>query len=292
YVIISHRWLPGGSEIVFSDMPQLAESYCLSGSLQAPPGKEESLRKLHGACETVKGLAGQNVNYVWLDTICIDKSSSSEVSESLNSMYMWYTKAERCLAYMSDYQVGSPTSFINSEWFDRGWTMQELVAPSKLEFYDANWRRFGDRSLFTRELAQKTGMRSGILSGQITATHIYHASISHRMSWAARRTMTRKEDIAYCSMGVFDVNMPVLYGEGMDSAFRRLQEEIIKYSIDHSIFAWTIKEDTCDDSASLHSRDYGLLAPSPQCFAETGHFARGHGSEPYVLTNKGLEISL
>lgn len=292
YVIVSHRWLPGGTEIIFPDMPSLTATHRTSGALQAPPGKEESLDKLRGACETVRAdrqLAARGVHHIWLDTVCIDKSSSAELSESINSMYAWYRDAERCLTYMPDYRPGSgsPAPFTGSVWFERGWTLQELVAPGRVDFYDADWRRFGDRASLSGELEQRTGVQRALLQPQgTTETLMRQASVAHRMSWAARRKVFKEEDIAYCLMGIFGVNMPVLYGEGMEGAFRRLQEEIIKFSDDHSIFAWTTDAEHASDDGC------GLLAPSPKCFAETGTFAPGEGSGPYVLTNKGLEISL
>lgn len=299
YVIVSHRWLPGGSEIIFADMPGLTAAHRASGAPRAPPGKERSLDKLRGACETVRAdreLAARSVHHVWLDTVCIDKSSSAELSESLNSMYAWYRDAERCLTYLSDYHrppgaARSPgdddDAFTGSVWFERGWTLQELVAPSRVDFYDAEWRRFGDRASLAGALERRTGVQRALLQPRgATETLMRQAGVAHRMSWAARRQTFSKEDMAYCLMGIFGVNMAVLYGEGMEGAFRRLQEEIIKFSDDHSIFAWTTDDEQASDDG------HGLLAPSPKCFAETGSFARGEGSGPYVLTNKGLEISL
>jgi hypothetical protein len=197
-----------------------------------------------------------------VDTCCIDKRSSSELSEAINSMYQWYQNAVYCYAYLADVSIPSPPyetvpryALLRSEWFSRGWTLQELIAPMNLRFYSARWDDLGLRQKYATSISRNTGIDERILRGQIPVDSV---NIAQRMRWASSRKTTRVEDKAYCLMGIFDVNMPLLYGEGIRS-FTRLQEEIIRRSPDHSIFTWI------DRSASRASFR-GLLARSPAEF--------------------------
>ncbi|KAL2681119.1 hypothetical protein Neosp_008723 [[Neocosmospora] mangrovei] len=205
------------------------------------------------------------LDFVWIDTCCIDKTSSAELSEAINSMMSWYEKSERCYAYLADVQSGVSedelqASFANSSWFTRGWTLQELLAPAYLVFYSSDWSMIGTRNDWADRVSRITRIDRRFLSDlQITVddyigfltspnthkiqiprlkTRLMEASVAERMSWASRRETTRVEDKAYCLMGIFDVNMPLLYGEG-DKAFFRLQQEIMKTSDDQSILAWS-----------------------------------------------------
>lgn len=159
--------------------------------------------------------------------------------------------------------------------------LQELLAPrSHVTFLDRNWIYLGSRESLEEELTRRTGIGSGYLR----SPH-HTASISERMSWMAGRKTTVPEDTAYCLLGLFDVNMPLLYGEGKERAFLRLQEEIMKYSDDHTLFLWKNE----DQYGS------GLLAHSPDCFRSTGHYRRFPDPEngrPYQMTNKGIAIDL
>ncbi|KAK1493991.1 HET domain-containing protein [Colletotrichum tamarilloi] len=204
YVILSHTW--GNDEVTFQDLDRPDHT------------KKRGYTKIDGIC----CLAARNgFKWVWVDTCCIDKTSSAELSEAINSMYKWYKDSSTCCAYLEDVQQGDdPSSFdrqlCNSRWFTRGWTLQELLAPETVEFFDA-------------ANEESPAIRS--------------AKIAMRMSWAARRQTTRVEDIAYSLLGIFDVNMPLLYGEG-EKAFERLQIEIMKQSSDDSILAWARKGET------------------------------------------------
>lgn len=194
--------------------------------------------KVKNFCE----LAGsEGYTFVWIDTCCIDKTSSTELSEAINSMYHWYQSAMLCYAYLEDVdETKREAGFLDVAlqrpfWFTRGWTLQELIAPSHVVFLSADWTTLGTKISLCRDLSSVTGINVEILlKPQLLLT----TSIARRMSWAADRKTTRSEDIAYCLMGIFDVNMPLLYGEGCSKAFIRLQEEIIKNSEDQSLFAW------------------------------------------------------
>jgi hypothetical protein len=177
--------------------------------------------------------------WVWVDSCCIDKRSSSELTEAINSVYTWYKKATVCYAYMRDFKIAEKRKrdelhgFQQNEWFTRGWTLQELLAPSRVAFYDKDWKIVGTKTSLVTQTRQASGIPEPFLTGQ---RHPREASVAMRMSWICRRTTTRPEDIAYCILGLFKVNMPLLYGEG-EKAFMRLQQEITKASDDESIFA-------------------------------------------------------
>ena len=218
YAILSHTW--GDHELLFRDFIEDAHR------------QKIVWKKVLDCCETV---AGDGWQWVWIDTCCIDKSSSAELSEAINSMFQWYLDAEICYAYLADVNIKSPrkthAKFRKSRWFTRGWTLQELLAPRYMTFLDSHWQALGSRSLLMAEISRA----SGIPQHQISSYR--DGSVAQKMSWAARRTTTRLEDQAYCLLGLFDINMPLLYGEG-PKAFARLQGEILKISNDETIFAW------------------------------------------------------
>ncbi|KAI0129760.1 heterokaryon incompatibility protein-domain-containing protein, partial [Xylariales sp. AK1849] len=227
YAILSHTW--GEEEVTFNDLSQIEQASWKKGF-----SKMEQV-----ACVAKK----QGLDYFWVDTCCIDKSSSAELSEAINSMFAWYRDAAVCYAYLSDLHVGSSlddislsTSLASCRWFTRGWTLQELLAPSKLEFYDSCWNCLGgrDTAAILRSISEITSIDEDILRDN---RRMRQVSVGRKMSWAAKRTTTRVEDMAYCLLGIFDINMPLLYGEGR-KAFLRLQEEIIRGTTDTSILAW------------------------------------------------------
>jgi hypothetical protein len=182
-------------------------------------------------------------------------------------------------------------------------TLQELIAPDYVQFYDKDWIYHGSRTEVARELAQVTYIDLRLLnssrdenlarnSGRVKAREILgDYSIANRMSWAAKRETTRPEDIAYCLFGMFDVHLPPLYGEGADKAFLRLQEEIIKTSTDLSILAWSSK-----NLPQSPGPMYRVLAPSPAWFSNRTNICvedpRSNGVEPFRVTNKGLRVKL
>jgi len=271
YAILSHCWET--EEVLFQDLDP-------SHGITARGLAKKGWSKIAGCCQ--QGLR-DGFDYVWIDSCCIDKSSSADLSEAINSMFKWYQKAETCYAYLSDVSNVSPgdaspsfaRDFVQCKWFTRGWTLQELLAPRVLVFYDCRWEVLGDRS----ELADLVVKASGIENVE----SFEEASIAQKFSWAAKRNTTRLEDRAYSLMGLFGINMPPLYGEG-ENAFLRLQLEIIKISDDESIFAWT------DD----RKRSSGLLARSPDAFLRSGRIVPMEDDEldrsSFVMTNKGLRF--
>ncbi|KAK4153986.1 hypothetical protein C8A00DRAFT_33239 [Chaetomidium leptoderma] len=151
-------------------------------------------------------------------------------------MFRWYGDAELCYAFLSDVNPEeSPHSwsstFRQSRWFTRGWTLQELIAPGVVYFYGAGWKQIGSRDKLLDLIVEITQ----ISANYFTTGDLSQFSAAQKMSWAANRNTTRPEDEAYCLLGLFDINMPLLYGEGK-RAFLRLQEEILRQSDDDSLF--------------------------------------------------------
>ncbi|KAI0556215.1 HET-domain-containing protein [Xylaria curta] len=275
YAILSHVWEE--EEVVFEDIIEGSEHN----------GSKTSRNKVYKACERA---ARDELQYIWIDTCCIDKRSSAELSEAINSMFEWYHEAVACYAYLNDAPDDLSTKegsakFSRSKWFRRGWTLQELLAPKDVEFFSGNWTPIGKKKTLSDLIAKITGIDREILLGDMP---LNSASIARRMSWAAKREVTRPEDTAYSLMGIFSVNMPMLYGEGAEKAFLRLQEEIMRESDDQSLFAWI------DQSSSPDAR-FGLLAPSTSNFLYSNSIIPYEDFEPrspYTMTNRGLRIEL
>ena len=276
YAILSHRW--SGDEVSYSDFVACQKK------------DTAGYVKIIEACD----LAADYYDYdwIWIDTCCINKDSSTEVSEAINSMYQWYRSAELCLAYLRDVsskpeESTGPTyeAFLleirNSEWFTRGWTLQELLAPPEVVFVSNQWQPIGTRNGYATLISDITNINYHAILHQ---TSLEKWSIASRMSWASRRHTSRVEDEAYCLLGLFGINMPLLYGEGR-RAFRRLQEEIVRTEDDESVFAWHI-------DGPLHSEN--IFAPSTSSFAHCGNISKALYDErqPYSMTNRGLQIDV
>jgi len=211
-------------------------------------------------------------------------------------MYKWYQNSSVCYAYLSDVPTsGSPRGlnldlFSRSRWFTRGWTLQELIAPKTVNFFAWDWSLLGTRQTLARELEVITRISWEVLvdGRDMSSAALARTCIAQRMLWASGRQTTRDEDMAYCPMGLFQVHMPVIYGEGLSSAFKRLQLEIIKTSPDQSIFAW-----------SAPRNNSGLLAESPADFAQSSSIIQGTEGPhwwatyvPFSMTNFGISINL
>lgn len=246
-------------------------------------------------------LATRRPTHIWVDTCCIDKSSSSELSEAINSMFAWYQQAAFCVAFLEDYDHpgGEADSkvkldedaFKHCRWFTRGWTLQELLAPGVLYFVDKNWVFLGAKPGLKDQVSAASDIDAKFLVDGVWRK----ANIAKRLSWAAKRETTRPEDLAYCLLGVFGVHMPLLYGEGGHSAFIRLQEEITKEFDDHSIFAWgrrnQARNGPWNESPNVH---LGAFASHPSQFLGLADLKTypGDEEEPYTVTNKGIRIRL
>ncbi|KAH9203299.1 vegetative incompatibility protein HET-E-1 [Leptodontidium sp. 2 PMI_412] len=215
YAILSHRWEAG--EVTFKDLTD--------GTSEGKAGYS----KIQFCGEQARR---DKLEYFWVDTCCIDKSSSAELSEAINSMFRWYQEAARCYVYLSDVSIRKrkasectwESAFRASKWFTRGWTLQELLAPRSVEFFSWEGSRLGNKTTLEQQIHEITGIPT-------TALREYplpQFDVDERFSWAKSRQTTRGEDKAYSLFGIFDVQMPLLYGEGEVKAFQRLREAIDK----------------------------------------------------------------
>ncbi|KAH6855717.1 HET and ankyrin domain protein [Chaetomium sp. MPI-CAGE-AT-0009] len=264
YAILSHRWT--SNEITFQDLHDPHVRH------------KEGYSKISNSCR----IAAENgLDYLWIDTCCIDKTNSTELSTAINSMYQWYRDSVVCFAYLSDVPE---VDFARSLWFTRGWTLQELLAPSTVIFFRSDWSVIGLKSSpdIRRAISETTGIPTKILRGGDLSL----ASNAQKMSWAANRVTTVTEDLAYCLMGIFGINMPMLYGEG-DKAFLRLQEEILRTTDDLSLFVW--KED-----GDGPERSSGLLAAHPRSFRHSGGIKRSDpfAAQSVTVDNLGIHLKV
>ncbi|QIW97943.1 hypothetical protein AMS68_003461 [Peltaster fructicola] len=266
YVILSHRWSSPAQEVTYHDM--------LTGAKQSTTGYV----KVQQLCLHAQQ---RQIEYCWIDTCCIDKNSSAELTEAINSMFRWYSRASVCFAYLADIPG---KHFMESDWFTRGWTLQELLAPKDVIFVDNAWRELGTRFNLSRATSTVTGIDQALLRGR---TRLEDYSAAQKLAWASKRRTSRKEDEAYCLLGLFDVNMPLLYGEG-PRAFRRLQQEILASGEDTSIFAWS----DSDISDCQYYKCASLLAHSPKSFSQSHNIRRGFATQRilFELTNRGMMI--
>ena len=216
YAIISHTWGADDEEVTFKDL--------IDGTGKTKAG----YRKIHFCGMQA---ANDSLQFFWVDTCCIDKSSSTELSEAINSMFRWYHDAAKCYVYLSDVSVGGSDlfsqqtwkpAFQHSRWFTRGWTLQELLAPTCVDFFSVEGERLGDKISLVQEIHGITGIPIQALQGR----PLSEFSVDERMSWAEKRETRREEDAAYSLLGIFNTHMPLIYGEGQKKAFIRLQKEI------------------------------------------------------------------
>ncbi|KAI0439503.1 heterokaryon incompatibility protein-domain-containing protein [Xylaria telfairii] len=272
YAILSHTW--GEEECTLRDM--------------SIPGVKlrKGYVKIKFCCEQA---VRDGLSWAWVDTCCIDQTSTAELSEAINSMFRWYTNAKVCYAYLAD--VVDRGGFASSRWFSRGWTLQELIAPKVIRFYSYDWTLLGSKSELEDLLQKITSIDAFVLS---TGT-FSQVCVAKRMSWAAKRDTTRVEDQAYSLMGIFGVNMPLIYGEGK-KAFLRLQQEIMRVSDDQSLFAWGAPPVFPDMHVFLTARIplmHGLFADSPASFA-TNHdileVDNQDDSPPPVIHGNGVRV--
>lgn len=273
YAILSHRWIDK-QEVTFHEFT--------SQSHQAKAGWE----KINFCCEEA---LVHKLEWVWVDTCCIDKTSSAELSEAINSMFKWYESAAICIVYLNDVYKGRPSDLRRSLWFQRAWTLQELIAPSIVRFYNSFYRFIGTKTKLLGILSLITTIPEAVLKNP-EKTH--GISIAHRMSWAATRKATRIEDAAYSLFGLFEVNLPLLYGEG-NRAFTRLQQEIIRQSNDQSIFFWNSPGHGFCPLFATAPADFLYLTSSleaRQHMLENLHRTPTLQARPFALTNIGLHI--
>ncbi|KAK1751051.1 heterokaryon incompatibility protein-domain-containing protein [Echria macrotheca] len=309
YAILSHVWTD--EECSFE------EFQALDGTKSAATTSKKGYKKIEACCKLA---SSQGFTWVWIDTCCIDKKSSAELSESINSMFAWYKASTVCFAYLEDVESTSSTcipperwwwmadthsdglEYRASRWYTRGWTLQELLAPTNVDFYNRSWTKIGSKWRLRQEISAITG----IGEEHLAYFNRGRSSIAQKMSWASRRRTTRVEDEAYSLLGIFGVFMPLLYGEGRN-AFRRLQEELIRTSNDQTIFAWSgyVPSDFCGmialttscfrHSGSIVSCSWPVTLPptvTPSSPPDVAEHPPRVSSGAYSMTNAGLVIEL
>lgn len=298
YANLSHCWAK--DEVTYQDF--------LSGAKRNGDGWQKIL-------ECCKIASRNHLDWAWVDTCCIDKSKDAELSEAIRSMYRWYKQAEVCYAFLLDYccaeeycsdlrfslsetksiPEGAVTKLADSRWFTRGWTLQELLAPERVLFFDCTGAEFGSKTDLAETLSTITRIEVAYLRGEKSITA---ASVSCRMSWASERETTREEDIAYCLLGLFETSMDMQYGEGV-GAVQRLQEKIIENIDDHTLFAWRRseikipriqKKSTPSQQNKLAERS-SILARSPIEFSEGAFFVRlDNELRPCQIQSIGIQV--
>lgn len=255
YVMLSHVW--GEDEPLYGDVT------LTSNILEIESPSSPGTHKLQTFCRIAKQ---RGFRWCWSDTCCIDKSSSAELQESINSMFTWYRNSALTIAFLLDVLESTPEALKRSRWFTRGWTLQELLAPTAIEFYKGDWTPFlvpstGDATPLNYKLVPEfIQCLENIVS--IDKSYLVHFSpglddVREKLGWMAARRTTKVEDMAYCLLGILDLRLPILYGEG-ERAFIRLQDEIMKNTDDTGIFDWVGKP------SGLNS----YLAQSPSCFRQ------------------------
>ncbi|EME40495.1 hypothetical protein DOTSEDRAFT_116548, partial [Dothistroma septosporum NZE10] len=225
YAILSHTWMADEEEITFGDLKVQDNLTIKAGWIKIESARRQARE--------------DGIDYVWIDTCCIDKNSSAELAEAINSMYRWYRNALVCYVFLMDLpqedaQMDTVSALSLCRWFTRGWTLQEMVASKHVRFYGATWHFAGTLFDLAEPISRVTGIDVDALQ-QLRPISSY--SLAQRMCWASRRNTTRIEDRAYSLLEIFDVSMAVIYGEG-ERAFQRLQEELLRLYSDQTLFAW------------------------------------------------------
>jgi hypothetical protein len=222
YAILSHTW--DGQEVAYKDLRNYKDIEGVDA-------------RLRGGYQKIFFCAAQakrdGLDYFWVDTCCIDKANNTELSEAINSMFRWYQNAEKCYVYLSDVKYSTligveessrrwKPAFRQSRWFTRGWTLQELLAPSLVAFYSKEEELLGSKQSLKDTIHEITGIPSDALLGE----QVSEFSVAERFSWAEKRQTTREEDGAYCLFGMFGCHLPLIYSEGKEKALNQLKREI------------------------------------------------------------------
>jgi hypothetical protein len=263
YAILSHTWEQ--DEVNLQDFIRASKS----------TRRKKGYKKIMSTCKLAREAPGEGLKWAWVDTCCIDKTSSAELSEAINSMFQWYHNARVCYVWLWDLAAAKgkeePGKVDGAElakcrWFKRGWTLQELIAPRAIFFYDSEWKVRGNKGSLRGLLRDVTGIDEQVLRD---SNHLANISIATRMFWASKRETSRIEDRAYSLLGILDVNMPLLYGERHRS-FHRLQQEIIKQNTDLTILGWghrLVSPQTVEPLDEIEDYPLRFVASSPSDFA-------------------------
>ena len=322
YAILSHTW--GAEEVTYQHL------------IAGTGPQRQGWKKLKSACALA---AKDDWSLLWMDTCCIDKTDSVDLSEAINSMYRWYQSSSICYAYLEDVELvdGVPISSVAlgekesskafqkmrfrsefkrmygvsmvkdsfmyqsarrpvqgilSRWFTRGWTLQELIAPRFLLFLDRSWRDIGGRACWAAEIEAMTAIDRRYFSGERSIHDRHKCPAATKFAWASLRNTSRPEDRIYCLLGILNVNMPLLYGEGTQNAFHRIQRKIIKHSDDESILAWQLPNfwasPTWDNILAPELEFFQWLTQDATYELELHRFDADRPE--FAMTNKGLKV--
>jgi hypothetical protein len=251
YAVLSHRWGSNEDEVKFEDIQDGKRMF----DDRSKPGYD----KLRFSYDQVMR---SGLRYFWIDTCCIKKTDSSELARSLNSMFYWYQRAAICYVYLSDVSIDDTTAapgafkwayaLAKSKWFTRGWTLQELLAPSSVAFFTKEGHLIGNKKdeMLARVIANVAGVPTPALRG----VPLSRFSIETRRTWAARRTTTVPEDTAYCLMGIFDVQIPMLYADGE----YHKRQKVALAELDRAIMNATV--DTTEDILCIGGASWSDLS--------------------------------
>ncbi|KAI1420869.1 heterokaryon incompatibility protein-domain-containing protein [Xylaria sp. FL1777] len=308
YAILSHtwgwqdentsKWAHKVDEVTYNDHHSFSNPFHES----LHPDKQRAYQKIYHTCRRALDLG---CDYVWIDSCCIDKSNSAELTESINSMFRWYSEAAVCLVYLVDSSNAAVESSNGTldprrslytkdhepcRWFSRCWTLQELLASPRLEFYDGEWNLIGtmqderssDLNDFGNEISKITTVDAAAL---LCRAPLWEYSVEAKMSWASSRKSGRPEDMAYSLLGIFGIHMPLIYGEGAKAAFERLQLEISKSTPDLSLFAWHTGK------PGMEGQFCSILADSPSQFRYHRRICRSIPESHHNMTNKGIQMT-
>jgi NACHT domain/Heterokaryon incompatibility protein (HET) len=280
YAILSHTWGADAEEVTFEDLTK--------GTGKDKPGYE----KIRFCGEQAKQ---DDLEYFWVDTCCINKADFIELSEAINSMFCWYRNAARCYVYLSDVsssvfdtkEESNPrpweSDFQKSRWFTRGWTLQELLAPSSVEFFSQERKRLGDKESLKQQIHKITGIPESALQGAVLSQF----SVDERFSWAKYRETKFEEDKAYSLLGTFEIYMPLIYGEGEENAFKRLRT-LIQRVKDQEYIQHLRLTDPRDDKKRIEETKGGLLEDSYHWILENSDFQQWrHDQQSRLLWIKG-----
>ncbi|KAJ4367429.1 hypothetical protein N0V83_007011 [Neocucurbitaria cava] len=247
YAILSHTWGPDNEENTFEELEQ--------GTGKVKAGYQKLV-----FCS--KQAMSDGLQFFWVDTCCIDKRSSSELQEAITSMFQWYRRAAKCYVYLSDVSTtgfpGTNQLIEKSRWFTRGWTLQELLAPTSVEFFSVEGELLGSKCSLVQEIVKTTGISVEALQGRALSEF----TVDERMKWAARRETKRQEDAAYALLGIFDIHIPLMYGEGKENALKRLRREIRISSEEISGVQGSESFDRSENERLVEIRKW-LTAPDP-----------------------------
>ncbi|KAJ8522665.1 hypothetical protein ONZ45_g790 [Pleurotus djamor] len=291
YAILSHRW--GDDELDYETMKSGRSSL----------GNRKGYMKV---LEFSKKAKAYNCAYIWFDTGCINKQSSSELEESIRSMYAWYRDAAVCIVYLEETvkQLSGGPDGKTDDWFFRGWTLQELLAPKRMKFFNSAWEEMNNREYdidrttpfedstvnrtFLTSLSEASGVKPvGRLHGFVP--DIVHAR--EVLHWASRRQTSRPEDMAYCLVGLLGLQLPIIYGEGYQGAFYRLQAEVIQRSEDRGIFFWTGTPSSVNSMLAATVAEFQEPIPWDHKLGVAVHAHSALSYDPTItLTNFGIRL--